>query len=129
MTLTLSPANESDADRIATIHMAAFGANLLLRAQFPTAAIRDELRTCIAEKALADIRDAKTAVLVIRDNQNEIISFAKWSLPVFESEIYVETPWRWPEGTNLAVLDEWTKKVEAAEKKVLGGGPCYRMFL
>lgn len=125
MALTLSMATERDADRIAVIHMAAFGVNQMLQAQFPTAAIRDQLQICIADKALKDIQDPKIAVLVVRD-QNEIISFAKWSLPVLETETYVEAPWLWPEGTNYAILDEWTEKVEAAKQRVLGNTPCFR---
>ena len=100
--------------------MAAFGANAMLRAQFATAAIRFELRKCIAQKALDDIRDPKKAVLVVNDG-NEIISFAKWDLPVFKGETYVGTPWVWSKGTNFAILDEWMKKIEEAEERVVGG--------
>ena len=126
-TLNVFDATESDADAIAAIHMAAFGSNALLLAQFPTSAIRDELQTCIAEKAAADIRDPKVAVLVVRD-QDRIISFAKWHLPVKSSEEYSETPWRWPKGSNLAILDTWTKKVESAEESHVGDTPCYRKY-
>ena len=125
--LNVFEATESDAGAIAAIHMAAFGSNALLLAQFPTPAIRDELQTCIAEKAAADIRDPKIAVLVVRD-QDSIISFAKWHLPVKSSEEYSETPWRWPKGTNLAILDTWAKKVESAEESHLGDTPCYRKY-
>jgi len=125
MALDVLVAKEFDADRIAAIHMAAFGQNLLLRAQFPTAAARVALQVCIARKALDDIRDPQTAVLIVRD-QDEIISFAKWSLPVLESEAYEEPPWIWPEGTNHAVLDVWTEQVEAARMKTLDSAPCYR---
>ncbi|KAG6991189.1 hypothetical protein G7Y79_00055g089650 [Physcia stellaris] len=127
-TLNVFEATESDADAIAAIHMAAFGSNALLLAQFPTSAIRDELQTCIAEKAAADIRDPKVAVLVVRD-QDHIISFAKWHLPVKSSEEYSETPWRWPKGSNLAILDTWTKKVESAEESHVGDTPCYPALL
>lgn len=126
-TLNVFKATESDADAIAAIHMAAFGSNALLLAQFPTSAIRDELQTCIAEKAAADIRDPKVAVLVVRD-QDSIISFAKWHLPVKSSEEYSETPWRWPKGSNLAIIDTWTKKVEFAEESHVGDTPCYRKY-
>ncbi|MCJ1234011.1 hypothetical protein MMC14_001969 [Varicellaria rhodocarpa] len=128
MALSLLVAEELHADSIATIHMAAFGANALLQAQFPTPAIRDELKQCIAEKAVKDIRDPKTTVVIVQD-QGEIISFAKWHLPVFESEAYVEPPWRWPEGTNLALLEEWGEKVEVAKQKIIGNTPCYRELL
>ena len=71
----------------------------------------------------AEIRAPKKADLVVKDG-NDIISFAKWDLPVFKGEAYVDKPWVWPDGTNLAVLDEWMKKVEAAEERVLGGQQC-----
>ena len=108
--------------------MAAFGANAMLLAQFPTPTIRERLQICIATKALADIRDAKTAVLVVRDdeNGNDVVGFAKWSLPVWEGEVDAEPPWLWPEGTDLEVLDRWTGVVEGAKERVVGEGPCYR---
>ena len=128
MPLNLLEAEEVDAERISEIHMAAFGPNVMLQAQFPTPVIRDQLKICIAAKALADIRDEKTAVLVVRDeeSQNEIISFAKWHLPVSQSEAYEEPPWLWPDGTDLAVLDAWTEIVEAAKQTILGDQLCYR---
>ena len=132
MVLRLCEASASDASRIADIHMAAFGSNVMLQAQFPTPAIRNELRKCIAEKAVADINDSETAVLVVRDDgDEEIISFAKWALPVSPAEeaYYTEPPWRWPEGTNRAILERWTGKVDAAQKKILGDAPCYRKSL
>lgn len=119
-------AKESDCHQIADIHMAAFGTNAMLQAQFPTPLVREELKLCIAQKALDDIRDPKMAVLVVRDQEGEMISFAKWSLPIFESETYIESPWRWPEGTDFMCLDVWTEKVEAAKQKVLGDKPCCR---
>ncbi|KAI4094319.1 MAG: hypothetical protein LQ339_007505 [Xanthoria mediterranea] len=117
---------ETDADRIADVHMAAFGTNALLRAQFPTPDVRTQLRNCIATKAAADIRDPNIAVLVVRD-QDKIFSFAKWSLPVSTSEPYMEAPWLWPEGTNFEVLGEWTEKMEEAQQKALGERPSYRL--
>lgn len=126
MVLTLLPAKESDAPRIADIHMAAFGTNAMLLAQFPTLAVRDGLWTSLVEKVVAEIRDPKWAILVVQDEKGRVLSFAKWCLPVLESENYEEPPWRWPEGTNLAVLDQWTEKVEDASEKILGSTPYYR---
>ena len=128
MVLPVEIALEADADRIVDVHMAAFGSNALLRAQFPTPDVRTQLRDCIAANAAADIRDPHIAVLVVRD-QDQIVSFAKWSLPVSTSEDYVEAPWVWPEGTDLEVLGEWTEKMEEAQQKALGEGPSYRKFL
>lgn len=126
MTLRLATATEADAGRIADIHMLAFGSNPLLLAHFPSPSVREDLRICIAQKALYDIRNSNIAVLIVRDQANEIISFAKWSLPVTSVEPHVEAPWIWPQGTNMLVLDEWTKKSEAAKSKTLGDAFCYR---
>jgi len=128
MALELCLATAADAGRIAEIHMAAFGANAMLRAQFPTPEVRRALQLSIEEKALADIEDPKISVVVVRASAEpvETIAFAKWSHPVQADEVYTETPWTWPKGTDLAVLEDWTAKMEAAEKEVLGGTPCYR---
>lgn len=171
MPLTLLPAQESDAPRIAAIHMAAFGTNAMLHAQFPTRTLRAGLQDAIVDKTIKDIRDAKTAVLVVRDclddlhlhrekgkghdrdqnqgqgqgqkqnenekgqeqekesnssNNNSVISYARWNLPVHQSEGYVEPPWCFPEGTKWDVLKMWTDKVEGAQERVLGKEPCYR---
>jgi len=125
MALQLLPAVESDADRIGEIHMAAFGTNAMLLAQFPTPAIRIELEKCIAKKALDDIQDPKVSVLVVRF-EDKVISFAKWTLPILESENYTEPSWTWPEGTDYDVLNEWVERVEGAQQKALGSEPCYR---
>lgn len=121
--LVLTLASASDADSIASIHMAAFGSNAMLLAQFPTAAVRHELEKCIAEKALADIQDPMMSVLVVRD-KDKVISFAKWHLPIRSSD-YEESPWHWPLGTNLAVLNSWMDRVEATKQRVLGDAPYY----
>ncbi|PGH01464.1 hypothetical protein AJ79_07902 [Helicocarpus griseus UAMH5409] len=124
MTLCLSFAEECDVYRIAEVHLASFGSNMMLQAQFPTAAIREGLRTSLIEKATEEIRYPQWAILVVRD-QNEIISFAKWKRPVFDTDAYLEAPWRWPEGTKMEVLDTWTSKVDDVSRRVFGSTPCY----
>lgn len=130
MALELTCATSSDASRIAEIHMTAFGSNPLLLAQFPSPTIRRQLRSCIAQKAADDIHDPYIAVLVVRDHENRIVSFAKWSLPVPAAAVAagmgVETPWVWPDGSNLVLLERWTKLVERAERRALSGGLAYR---
>jgi hypothetical protein len=128
MPLKLIQASESDSPRIADIHMSAFGTNKMLLAQFPTPAVRAGLWTSLVEKALAEMRDPKWEVLLVKDEQSgKIISFAKWCRPIWDGEEYVEEPWVWPEGTAMGVLDEWTERVEAAGEKVLRTRPYYRM--
>ena len=116
----ITPAAEPDASRIADIHMAAFASNALLLAQFPTPEIRTQFRDCIASKTAADIRDPNIAVLVARDQEDQIISFAKWSLPVTDQGTDAETPWRWPAGSNLPVLEAWAARMEEAHRRVVG---------
>ncbi|XXH00570.1 hypothetical protein Hte_006918 [Hypoxylon texense] len=126
-------ATRQDAPRIAEIHMAAFGLNAMLHAQFPTPAIRRGLQTCIENKALADIDDPKTTVLVVTSsdasekNVATIVAFAKWSHPIPPGEDYVEPPWIWPEGTDLETLQAWTAKAAEAESRSVGDAPCYRL--
>ena len=137
MPLKLAHASVSDAPHIADIHMSAFGNNEMLLAQFPTPTVRSGLRTSLARKAIAEIKDDKWEVLVVRDEDGDeddrddtssgkIISFAKWCRPVAEGDEDVEEPWVWPKGTDMQILDEWTRRVEEAEKIVLGSRPCYR---
>uniref|UniRef100_A0A0B7K9Y3 N-acetyltransferase domain-containing protein n=1 Tax=Bionectria ochroleuca TaxID=29856 RepID=A0A0B7K9Y3_BIOOC len=132
--LLMRLATRQDAPRIAEIHMAAFGTNAMLLAQFPTPAIRQALQISIENKALADIDDPKTTVLVVAVGSDDpeksldnVISFAKWSHPVDPSEGYVEPPWIWPEGTDLETLAAWTARAAEAETRSLGSTPCYRL--
>ncbi|KAI0834418.1 putative GNAT family acetyltransferase [Hypoxylon sp. FL0890] len=139
MPLTLVAAEPADAARIAEIHMSAFGSNEMLLAQFPTPAVRDALEKCIELKALADINDSKTTVLVIRDSGSEApvdraelrrgkaIAFAKWAHPVSIDEDYIEPHWIWPAGTNLKLLRDWANKTEEAQRRAVGDSPCYRL--
>ena len=56
---------ESETDQIAAVHMAAFGSNAMLQAQFPISSAREEQRSCIAQKAVDDMRDPNIAVVVV----------------------------------------------------------------
>ncbi|KAI0110310.1 putative GNAT family acetyltransferase [Daldinia grandis] len=144
MPLSLSVAKLADAARIVEIHMAAFGSNTMLLAQFPTPAVRNALKKSIELKALADIKDTKITVLVVRASDLEIcsnktisankhrskeqvIAFAKWAHPTQPDENYIEPPWVWPRGTNIGILDDWARKTEAAQSQALGNIPCYRL--
>jgi len=72
MPLYLSHATQEDAPRIAEIHMAAFASNGMLLAQFPTPEVRVALQSCIENKALADIKDDKISVLIVRDVSEQV---------------------------------------------------------
>ncbi|KAI1798668.1 putative GNAT family acetyltransferase [Daldinia bambusicola] len=132
MPLSLTIADRADAARIAEIHIATFGWNAMFLAQFPTPAVRNDVKHSIELKALADIEDPKTTVLVVRDSSLEpqnssAISFAKWTHPVWPGEGYVEPPWVWPVGTDFDILNDWARKTEEAQLRALGNIPCYRL--
>ncbi|KAI0160831.1 putative GNAT family acetyltransferase [Hypoxylon sp. FL1284] len=149
MTLILTFAGRDDAARIADIHLAAFGSNEMLLAQFPTPTVRAALRKSIQAKALADTDDPKTTVLVVRHvssvslnnvikaredrrgsdggSKGKVIAFAKWTHPISREENYTEPPWVWPAGTDLKILQDWTKVTEQAQARVVGDSPCYHL--
>ncbi|KAI1503731.1 putative GNAT family acetyltransferase [Biscogniauxia marginata] len=147
--LSLALAAPVDAPRIAEIHMAAFGANAMLRAQFPAAPVRAALRRSVEVKARADMADPRTTVLVVREDcsgsssdshargaeggggggeKGVVVAFAKWAHPVPSAdEDYAEPPWIWPEGTDRGILDAWAGKAEEAQRRAVGSRPCYRL--
>ena len=133
MELHLAYASEDDASCIADIYLAAFANNRMLQTQFPTPEIRAGLWHSVVRKILADIRDPHIAVLVIWDvntkdgnsERQKVISYAVWNLPTSTSDN--ETPWEWPEGTRLDILEELKKRLAEVEKRILGNDPSYRM--
>ncbi|KAI0394710.1 putative GNAT family acetyltransferase [Xylariaceae sp. FL0594] len=156
--ITLSPATPArpgDAARIAEIHMAAFGPNAMLRAQFPNETQTTSgggeggggLRESVRLKALADIRDPRVSVLVVRcypnpgiegdcwgeeeeeEDEGLVVAFAKWSLPANENDGYREAEWIWPPGTNMDVLNAWSSVTEEAERRLMRDcdGGFYRL--
>jgi ribosomal protein S18 acetylase RimI-like enzyme len=149
MLLRCCIAEPKDAPRIAEIHMAAFASNAMLLAQFRSAEVRHALQHSIRLKAVADIEDPNTTVLIVKrggvhtmldekesssslgtsSSDGSIIAFAKWAHPTKPDDEYEEPPWVWPEGTALDVLDGWTRLVEEAQTTAMGSQACYRKSL
>lgn len=149
MSLQCCIAEPKDAPRIGEIHMAAFASNAMLLAQFPSADVRHALQHSVELKALADIEDSNTTVLVVRGSGMQtipdekelsnasgapssdgiIIAFAKWAHPTKPEDEYEEPPWIWPEGTALHILEDWTGRVEAAQTTAMDSQVCYRKSL
>jgi hypothetical protein len=130
MVLRLSVAAETDADCIASIHLAAFDSNPLLHAQFPTPSSLEGLHAALSQDALNTIRNGEgrgTIVLVIRDTEvdGQIISFAKWDLPEKPNDI-VHSDITWPEDCRQEYLDEYHEKAKCAKNRVIGNKPYYR---
>jgi hypothetical protein len=124
MVLRLSPATESEAEDIASVHLAAFSSNILLHAQFPTPASLLALREFLRQDTLRDLRDPGKAVLVVRDTRasNLIVGFAKWDLPGHDAS---HSDITWPEGCREEYLKGYYEKVMAARDRVMGGRHCY----
>lgn len=81
MVFALDTATEADAPRIADIHMAAFHTNGMLLAQFPTPAVRKGLWTSLVDKVVKEIRDPQWEVLVAREADDRVVSFANGVFP------------------------------------------------
>lgn len=130
MGLTLQHAALADAERIATIHLAAFGDNSLLHAQFPTPASLSALHAILAAETRHAIEHAKQckAILIVKDTglqDDQTISFAKWDLPTDVKQVLHEKV-TWPEDCQQQWLDRYHELAEAAKERVLGNSKCYR---
>jgi hypothetical protein len=152
MPARISIAAPEHAARIAQIHMAAFGSNVMLLAQFPTEDVLKGLERSIEMKARADIEDSNSTVIIAwaseeaesraennpsrsipaersRDAYSDtIIGFAKWTHPIEVGSDYEEPAWVWPEGTVHDVLNAWTRVEEEAQEAIVGSEPCYSEY-
>jgi len=131
MVLHLSEAAADDVDRIAEIHLAAFDSNVLLHAQFPTKASLEWLHSILSREMLSAIQnehDSGKAVLIVKDTDadNQIISFAKWDLPVGFSKGSYHSNLTWPEDCRQEYLEQYYELAEATKNRVVGDQPCYR---
>jgi hypothetical protein len=123
MVLELGTAIAADADEIASLHLLAFDSNVLLHAQFPTAASLKGLHAFLSQSSVQDMQDPGKAMMVMRDSETgRIISFAKWDLPGPAKQ---HPDVEWPEGCQQRFLDEYHQKAEAAKQRVVGDTPCY----
>ncbi|EFQ98314.1 hypothetical protein MGYG_01347 [Nannizzia gypsea CBS 118893] len=125
--LSLEQAQESDVQRIVDIHVKAFSSNLMLLVQFPTAAARESLKQCLVALIIYEIRDPGYTVLVVRDDQGCLVSFARWCLPKYTPVSHGEMPSQLPEGTDMEVLNAWSARVRETSQKVIGNIPHYHL--
>jgi hypothetical protein len=156
MTFQLELARPDDATRIAEIHMNAFGSNALIRAIHAADEHLKDLFKAVENKALADMQDVKTTVLVVRhvdgstvnsgtnvsgagpgnevdntivkDAKGDVVGFAKWAHPIFPSDDYSPPLWNLPKSTDLEILRPWRVQVEKVEEEIIGHTPRYGRF-
>lgn len=122
MSFQVEIATEADADRIASIHLAAFDSNIMLHAQFPTNRALSGLHEVLVEDIIRSIRDPSKEVCVIRE-MGLIVSFAKWFLPDADEGLVDEI--HWPKDTDIQLLNEYFDKCEEEKNLILGSRSCY----
>jgi GNAT superfamily N-acetyltransferase len=145
MPFQLEVARPHDAPRIAHIHMDAFSSNALIRAIHAADEGLRDLHEAVERKALADMEDVKTTVLIVRhvnegdaacesdiaiekSDNGDIVGFAKWTHPIHPGDNYVPPPWNLPESTDLKVLGPWRVQAEKLEEKIIGHTPRYGRY-
>jgi hypothetical protein len=137
--------------------MDAFGTNAIIKAIHAADKDLKELREAVEEKALADMRDQKTTVLVVRYSddesasvgstrlsencverrvsstedvvEGEIVGFAKWIHPVHPNENYKWPRWNLSKTKDRKVLEPWLAEVKRVEEEIIGDAPRYGQYL
>jgi len=133
MVLQLSDAAPGDAERIASVHLAAFDSNVLLHAQFPTPESLAVLHSILSQEMLQTIQNVQVsgkAIMVVRDTEadNQIISFAKWDLPNLSNDGH-HVGAAWHVDTRQDLLYLYHEKADQAKERVIGDKMCYRKLL
>ncbi|KAK4103216.1 hypothetical protein N658DRAFT_422129 [Parathielavia hyrcaniae] len=120
---------ESDAPRIAEIHLAAMDSNPLLHVQFPTPKSLKALQRFLSTHTAEELRDPTSGVLVARDpGTGLIVAFAKWDSPSHPGSTKLESgDLRNLEGCRREYLDRYASLAEEAKATCFGDRPCYRL--
>ncbi|KAK4127224.1 hypothetical protein N657DRAFT_548492, partial [Parathielavia appendiculata] len=126
---TVERPGESDAPRIAEIHLAAMGSNPLLHVQFPTPESLKSLQQFLSTHTAEELRDSTSGVLVAREVESGVVvAFAKWDSPSHPGNTKLESgDLRNLEGCRREYLDRYASLAEEAKATCFGDGPCYRL--
>lgn len=132
MVLQISDATPSDVEQIASLHLISFDSNPLLHVQFPTPESLTSLRSILShdmKRTIQHTANSKKKILVVRDSntKDQIISFAKWDLPIspgLQQELHPGAQWH--QDVRQEYLDTYHDLAEAAKQRVIGDTPCYR---
>ncbi|KAI0129447.1 acyl-CoA N-acyltransferase [Xylariales sp. AK1849] len=116
--------NESDANRIASIHIAAMQSNMLLHAQFPTRGSLRSLHRYLVDDTALHLRNVSKGILVARDSDSQdIVGFVKWELPSKPGQTEDEEL-DWPEDCDRKYIDEYYALAKEAELRAIGRMHC-----
>ncbi|KAM5348723.1 hypothetical protein ACJ41O_008546 [Fusarium nematophilum] len=120
--------SEKDAPDMASTHLAAMDANLLMHAQFPNAESREFLRSWLCKDTLEHIRSADKGVLIARDTETgKIASFVKWAIQRQTRQGDNEEPEEFPACCRREYLDSYAALTKDARVRVLGIKPHYHV--
>ncbi|KAI0571429.1 GNAT family acetyltransferase [Pyrenophora tritici-repentis] len=144
--ISLRPAQPTDAPGLAAIHTSAFSTNKLMRAIYPTSQVWAAFQSAVERKMMADMHDAHTTVLVATakrfssgfgaereaaqgevEERDEIVGFAVWIHPTPCKEGFTPPAWNLPEGTDWGVLGPWKEASEKVASHVIGERPHYEL--
>jgi hypothetical protein len=126
----ISTPGEADADRIATIHLAAMQPNALLHVQFPTQESLKSLHRFLVQDTLMHLNSLDKGVLVARDGAlGDITGFVKWEVPSNAAgKVQQEEELDWPEDCCREWIDKYYEQAEKAERDAIGEMRCCRGF-
>ncbi|KAH7013452.1 hypothetical protein EDB80DRAFT_372576 [Ilyonectria destructans] len=131
MTFEILVPSENDASEVASTHLAAMDANLLMHAQFPNAKSREFLGEYLLKDTLAHIADDDKGVLISRSTDTgKIASFIKWNVqrqrrPDDKDE--EEHDEEIPECCRREYLDSYAELTKKARRNVLGDRAHYHV--
>jgi hypothetical protein len=133
MMFQLEVARPEHAPRITQIHIDAFGTNAIVRAIHAADRGFQELCKAIERKALADMADSNTTVLIARnaggnaDDLSNIIGFAKWVAPIHPEEQHFTPPWDLEKTADWEILGPWIEIAQKVEDEIIGNTPHWGM--
>ena len=122
--------SRGDAAGLASLHIAAMDANLLMHAQFPNDEARQFLHSWLCEDTQHHIANDNTGVLIARDaDTGRIASFVKWNVQRPNEKEEQEPDENIPECCRREYLDSYAELTKKARREVLGDQPHYRKSL
>ncbi|MCJ1434230.1 hypothetical protein MMC27_003597 [Xylographa pallens] len=128
MPLVLQPIVEADMEHAIEIQDRAFSTELWDQIMFPNG-MSAAVKTVMVERARKDFQDPRTVFMKVVDTErnNEMISFARWSIYKQERP---ESDWNKPRETrdwgpdaNNEALNEFMGAMDGKRKKLMAGEP------
>jgi hypothetical protein len=122
--------SKGDAEELASLHITAMDANLLMHAQFPNDAARQFFHSWLCKDTQDHIANDNMGVLIAQDSDTgKIASFVKWNAQRPNENEEHEPDENIPECCRREYLDTYAELTKKARRQVLGDQPHYRKSL